>query len=189
VNSIIKNTLYKKIILLLLAAALIILCIVRMICVNQRYPAPSIHTADVGETLEADGITYQVRGWNVMDLEKLKETEPGIFTGYQEMIENLENQEGYSWCYVCADLTVTNHTQKTVNLSEKLCYFNCGQYANGGYFTDANGEDAELLAGETAEVKFFVNISNTMDFLKKYDAGKARIILTAYPEQYELKLE
>ena len=195
-NSIIRKILdghmkkrYGKTIILVLVVGIIVLCSIRIYQVNKVYPAPVFHTAKAGDTLEYEGVTYQVNGWKVLDLEELKKTESGLFLGNQERIEGLENLEGYSWCYVCVDLTVKNNMEKDVSISEDLRYFDCREYCNGGFFTDENGENLVLAAGESADVKFFTNINNEKDFQHTYDGKKAKLVLSQYPEQYELKLE
>ena len=164
------------------AALLCGICIFRIWYVNTKMPAPAVKTAKAGEVMLYDGAAYQVEKYDLLENEEtLRET-------YPELYESMRI-EGYTFSYLCVDLVIENQRSTTLSAGDLWLEVNARQYANGGVLRprEVSENSMELAPGESR--KFMAVFRLDSGFAGDFDPAETRLLLSHYPEQFELGLE
>lgn len=173
-----RNKLPVLVLVLVLCAA----CIGRSYYINQKFPAPVLKTAKSGEILEYKGIGYRVKDYALLrNEEELKKQFPDFYERVRI--------EGYSFCYMCVNLELTNMTEKEIAAEDLYFEINFRQYGNGGgVYAEGSDDIGTGIAPEGKKSIWVIFLMNT-SFADDFDAADTRVLLSTYPVQAEMALE
>lgn len=183
-------TVKKKIMISIIIAGSLILAslfVWRVVAINLKYPASTLKSYEMGETINYLNI-FEIM---VMDAEFLSDEKA------QELFDVENNFKDFEQEYLVTTLNIRNISGETQRFSPSDLTFQSGAFFNGimlHFMEQLNGwrDMPELKPGEEITIKVPVNIPKSRFRDSQWETVTERefeIVIALYPEKQVLKLQ